>query len=192
MKKDGVFDIWEMTLSFQKGEEKGFTFFFNSLRPALVYYAHKIVNDRPVAEDVTDESFIKLWERHETFAHPQVIKSWMYTTVRNTCINRLQERKRKIKWEAEYVKDAAVTEADPNFNLVIEAEVIRVIKKGFEKLPTECRKVFHSLYIEGNTVRETAEASNLSISTIKNQKKRGLTILRKYGVHQSLMQFQYQ
>lgn len=186
MKKDEVVDIMEMTLSFQRGEEKGFTYFFRELRDTLVYYSFRILNDKPVAEDVTDEAFVKIWQRHPTFKHPQVIKTWLYTTVKNASINLLLERKRKLKKNAEYLRDYVETEDQPHINRMIEAETLNLINKAFDFLPAECRRVFDSLYIKGNSVRDTASDFNLAITTIKNQKGRGLSILRKRKVHEAL------
>ena len=172
-------DIHDYVAAFQRGEEQGFNYFFKTLYPALVYYAFRILNDRPVAEDVVGESFIKIWERHSTFSHPQVIKSWLYTTVRNTCINKLQERKRKLAQEQNLAKQMQDVHEGTALQDMILSEVIGQLHATIQVLPTECRKIFQMLYIQGKTVREVAEELDLSISTIKNQKARGLSIIRK-------------
>src|SRR6185436_5676399 len=85
----------EAALSFQRGEEKGFTWFFNELYGSLHYYAFRLLNDKPSAEDAVENSFIKIWERRSGFHHPNVIKAWLYTTVHNDCLNKLQAFKAK-------------------------------------------------------------------------------------------------
>jgi RNA polymerase sigma-70 factor (family 1) len=172
-------DIHDYVASFKRGEEEGFTYFFKTLYPALLYYAFRIVNDRPAAEDVVGESFIKIWERHETFDHPLVIKSWLYTTVRNACLNKLQQEQRKINRDEAWAREQEGKYEQSVLNDIILAEVVSEVHATMEILPTECRKIFEMLYIDGKTVREVAEELGLSISTIKTQKARGLSVLRK-------------
>lgn len=179
MKKNEVVDSMEMALSFQKGEEKGFNYFFKEFYAGLLWYGERIIPDRPVVEDVVMESYVKIWERRYTFNHPMVIKSWLYTTVRNTCINRLQERKRSLNYPKELIEvlEERLTIPD-QLSVIIYDETISLLKEGLEQLPSECRKIFRSLYLEGKTVREIHEESGLAITTIKNQKGRGLKIIK--------------
>lgn len=171
-------DPHEYVVAFQQGKEQGFTYFFTSLYPALVYYAGRILNDRAAAEDVVEESFIKIWERHSNFTHPNVIRSWLYTTVRNACITRLQQEERNHVKKEQLVSLYENSHENSVLHDIIRAEVISEVHAYIESLPTECRKIFKLLYIQGKTVRETAKELRLSVSTIKNQKARGLMLLR--------------
>src|ERR1044071_8998431 len=87
--------------AFQRGEEKGFTYFFNELYPALLYFAFRILNDKAASKDIVEDSFIKIWERHSSFNHPKVIKSWLYTTVRNGCIDWQRNQQTNMQREEE-------------------------------------------------------------------------------------------
>lgn len=138
-----------------------------------------MLDDQSDAEDIVGESFIRIWERHTLFSHPQVIKSWLYTTVRNGCLSHLhKEKNNQINQEqlAKYREDDYET-----FILqeIIRAEFLRELYEHIESLPRSCRKIFQMLYIQGKTVREIAEELQISVSTIKNQKVRGVGLLRK-------------
>jgi RNA polymerase sigma-70 factor (ECF subfamily) len=61
---------------------------------------------------------------------------------------------------------------------IIKAETINNLHKAISHLPAQCKNVFTNLYIEGKSVTETAQEMNLSISTIKNQKARGMKLLK--------------
>ena len=179
MENSGLDDVQDYVEAFQRGEEKGFTYFFNALYPALLYYAFRILNDKPTSEDVVEESFIKIWERHSTFTHPKVIKAWLYTTVRNGCLNRLQQQQRSATQVEQIARMKEGEHESYALHEIIRAEVIRELHANIESLPTACRQIFKMLYIQGKTVREIASELELSISTIKNQKARGLGLLRK-------------
>lgn len=172
-------DILDHAFSFQRGEEKGFNYFFDKLFSALLFYAFRILRNREEAEDVVEESFVKIWKRHSEFNHPAVIKSWLYTTVYHGCLNRLKQEKRKETRNEELANQTAGQYESSPVNEIIRAEVIRELHAGIESLPPACRQVFQKLYIEGKTVREIADELKLAISTVKNQKARGLLLLRK-------------
>ena len=61
---------------------------------------------------------------------------------------------------------------------IIRAEVIMSIHEAIATLPTEKGKIIKMTYLEGKTNKETADELGLSIQTIKNQKLRGLALLK--------------
>lgn len=175
----GKDEIQEHAHAFQRGEEKGFNYFFDKLFSALLFYAFRILKNKQDAEDVVGESFIKIWKRHRQFNHPAVIKSWLYTTVYHGCLNRLKQEKRREERKEELASlSEGIHESSP-VHEIIRAEVIRELHAGIQSLPAACRQIFEKLYIEGKTVREIAEELKLAISTVKNQKARGLLLLRR-------------
>lgn len=171
-------DIYVHTALFQQGKEKGFNHFYHLLYPALLYYAFRIINDKPAAEDIVEEAFIKIWERHSGFSHPQVIKTWLYTTVRNACINTLKEREIKERHADNIAYENQDAHEPGHLNNMIIAEVVADVHAVLEVLPRECRRIFKMLYVGGKSTRQVADELKLSISTVKNQKARGIHILK--------------
>jgi RNA polymerase sigma-70 factor (ECF subfamily) len=60
---------------------------------------------------------------------------------------------------------------------IVRTETLRQLYDAIHQLPAQCKKVFTKLYIEGKSVAETAEEMKITISTVKNQKARGIKIL---------------
>lgn len=174
-KKD---DIEELVNAFRQGEERGFTYFFNSLYRALTYYAFRIVDDRQTAEEVVGDAFIKIWERHHTFNHAGAITTWLYTTVRNGCLHRLKQDQRMQEKHELLARQQKNMHEGFVLHEIIRTEVLREIHKHIESLPGACQNIFKMLYIQGKTVREIADELQLSVSTIKNQKAKGIASLR--------------
>lgn len=175
----GKDNIQDNVHAFQRGEERGFNYFFNTLYPALLYYAFRIIQDKPAAKDIVEESFIKIWERHQTFSHAKVIKSWLYTTVHNGCIDWQKNQSNATERQEELAhlqKDNTETHA---MQEMIRAEVTSEIYNAITDLPPKCQKVFKLLYIEGKTLKQAAQEMELSINTIKNHRAHGLMLLKK-------------
>jgi len=168
----------EYAAAFQRGENIGFEYFFNTLYKQLVYYAFKITNDKISAEDAVSESFIKVWDKREEFIqnHPKVIKAYLYTCVRRCCLIQLAQFAKKSSLG---VCSNMIDETEPVDQNIIRAELIGEMIKDVEALPQACRQIMKLIYFEGLTVKEIADKLALSISCIKNQKVRGLELLRK-------------
>ena len=170
-------EIHNILNEFKEGREEGFNYFFNSCYKPLYFFASRYVKDVHAAEDIITESFIKLWDKRGIFETEQGIKAYLYKTVYNASIRWLQNQQRKTFHLSSYTKQNDITE-QPYLNNIIKAETISNLHKAITHLPSQCRTVFTKLFIEGKSVSETAQEMNLTISTIKNQKARGIKLLK--------------
>jgi RNA polymerase sigma-70 factor (family 1) len=170
--------VAEYILSFQKGEEKGFSFFFREYHAALCFFSFRIVKDKDNAEDIVSEAYLKLWERHAGFENLGSIRSFLYTVVHNASIDYLRLNKKRTTYSKEIVY---LDEEKESYVLqqIIETETYREIVSSLKILPPKCREIFRMIYFEGNDYTEIANELKLSINTIRVQKARALAILRR-------------
>jgi len=169
----------DYALFFQEGEERGFAYFFRQLYPALTLFAYKLTGEKEQAEEIASNAFIKIWQRHHLFDTPESIRAYLYQIVRNDALKALQKAKRQriITNDVTYLwKDRQETDY---FHHLVTAETTRQLQESLDLLPSECRRIFHLLYIEGKSVKEVATELNLALSTVKTQKSRGLAVLKK-------------
>lgn len=153
------FEAQRMLEAFREGEEKGFSHFYRWLYGELLYYAFKITKDKIEAEDIVEESFIKIWERKENFFEAGKIKSWMYATVRNACFDQLRcNRKDKKGVDGLGILLEGNIQKGQD-DLMIEAEVVSNIYHHLNSLPPRCKTTLQLIFIEGKTLGEAAGAS---------------------------------
>jgi len=172
-------DLAYHTLSFQRGEEEGFNFFFRRLYPALCFFASRLIHNRPAAEEIASEAFIKIWQRHSQFSDAGDIKAYLYQIVKNDSLKWLQKDARIS------IAETGISVADftpGHFEDIVWSEVTSELHQAISSLPKACRQVFEMLYIEGKSITETAAALRLSPSTVRTQKARGLVFLRRKWV----------
>ena len=131
---------------------------------------------------ITDDAFLKLWERREMLGQAGSIRAWLYTTVRNGCIDHLRREKRKRAYISE-AKSTNDTEDQPTEHRIIEAETLYQVYKALETLPRKCGQVFKMYYLEEKSLQEIADEMKISLSTVKSQKGRALELLRKKLPH---------
>ncbi|HUZ57817.1 MAG TPA: RNA polymerase sigma-70 factor [Hanamia sp.] len=179
----------EMIFAFQQGQEMGFDFIFHKFFPSLCFFANHILDNKCEAEDIASSAFIKIWKRHSQFNDAKNIRSYLYQIVRNDCFSFLQQKNRSAKVQKEIEYLTMVNFEDNYESNIIRAEFYAELYLTINSLPKECRKIFTLLYVHGKTVKEISKELNLSPSTIKTQKSRGLIILRKKIVPLSIVLF---
>jgi RNA polymerase sigma-70 factor (family 1) len=169
----------DYALCFQRGEEEGFDFFYRQLFPSPCLFASRKLNNRDEAEDIVSTAFIKIWQRHSQFNDAKSIRAYLYPIVRNDCIKSYHQPARVITMQKEINYLTPVDAKDNIETDIIRAEFYGELYRAINTLPPECRKIFTMLYLEGKSVRETAEELDLALSTVKTQKARGLAALKK-------------
>lgn len=168
----------EPILSFQQGEESGFAFFFRQHYAALTLFAYKITGQKEAAEEIAEDAFLTAWQKHTNFSHPAVLKSFLYTAVKFGSLNWLrQQRKESLKTRQLALLSAA--SEDPVYYELLTAEIHQQVFAAINQLPPKCRRIFQMLYIEGKDFQQIAAELQLSVSTIHNQKARGIRLLRE-------------
>jgi RNA polymerase sigma-70 factor (ECF subfamily) len=173
--------------AFGNGEERGFDYFFKTYYKVLCFFANRYLLDLQAAEDIVSDAYIRVWEKRETIQSSQGLKNYLYKTVHNACIRWLEQKRAA---GARQLTIEGGQEAERNvLDNMIRAEVMNEVYKTIDLLPTECRKIFTKLYLEGKTVKEIAEELSLSVSTVKTQKARALDLLRQKLSPLSLLAF---
>jgi len=162
----------------QNGEEKGFAHFFHLHYRSLNFFAGRLLKDEALAEDVVAESFLKLFEKRATVQSEATLKSFLYTTVRNACLDKLEHLKVKAKHQKETAYLSKPTERSMEDEL-IRTETLSIVLKAMEELPPATRKVFQLHYIEGKSYDEISKQLNRSKETIRKQKQQGLLFLKR-------------
>lgn len=172
MKESMIINI-EKFAAFIGGDEGGLKFYFERFYPSLLLFAKKFLKKPETCEDIVSECFFTIWNKREMFKDEQHLKSYLYKAVYNNCLkaNRLRIN--------EELGDPAEAADDFDYSSeLIKSETMRLLYQAIDRLPAQCKQVFTQLYVEGNTVRETADAMGIAVSTVKAQKARGLQLLR--------------
>jgi len=163
---------------FQIDVGKEYDHLFREYFPALCYFAKKYLKDKHDPEDLVMECFAKLWEKRIQLTNIETTKSFLYTTVRNACIDRLRKKVAPlVSIESNFQEIYLDIKAD-FIDHLIEAEVMREIIAAAETLPSQIRKVFDLYFIEGKNEREISEELHTSYNTVRNQRQRAVALLK--------------
>ncbi|WP_353196423.1 RNA polymerase sigma-70 factor [Parapedobacter defluvii] len=163
-----------------RGNQAAFDALFRMFHPALCFFARRLASGLPKgqAEEIVQDAFLKLWQRRTNFSDLSAIKAFLYIATRNACLNYIEKEQVRSRRHEQYlhsvdeVEDAVVEE-------IIYAEVLREVSQAIDTLPEQCRRIIKMAYEEGLTPKEIAQVLNISISTVNNQKSRGVSLLKK-------------
>jgi RNA polymerase sigma-70 factor (family 1) len=164
-------------LSYSSTPEKKFVLLYHDHYVSFCFFASRYVHDSAVAEDIVADVAMRLWEKKVELENDGVFKSYFYNSIRNACLNWL--KREKLKKKKMYAIVGESTENDTVVEHMIEAELFQQIERALQSLPPQCNKVLFKLFVEGKSLAETAVEMRLSLSTIKNQRQRGIKLLRE-------------
>lgn len=164
--------------AFQKGRPAAFGSVFDHYYPALCVFASRLIQDETFAEDIAQETLIKLWEKREDFQNVHAIRSFLYITTKNACFN---FRKRMQIGEKNHEEWSQSWNEYDDFvlNQLTRAEVLREVYNMLSMLPPECQKVMRHSFVDGMDNHQIAKLLNISVHTVKNQKARAIYLIRK-------------
>lgn len=146
----------------------------------LCRYALTYVHDTHQAEDIVQETFIKIWEgKRDLIASPD-IRFYLITAVRNNCISAL----RKLKSQpVHYTEETPEPEPEISFTTAQHKEAAneqsKRITAALNNLPPKCREVFLLIKMQGLSYKQAAETLNISIKTVENQMGKAIKVLRE-------------
>ncbi len=143
----------------------------------MVIYASRFMYTRDEAEEVTQEVFVRFWEKCDTLSSDSSIKSFLYKSVHNSCLNKIKHEKVKDAYKQyteQFLESTAQDELnDPNPD-ALRSRIITEI----DKLPPKCCKIFKLSRFEGLKYQEIADHLDISIKTVEVQMGKALKILR--------------
>ncbi|MDO5979581.1 RNA polymerase sigma-70 factor [Flavivirga spongiicola] len=147
--------------------------FIETYKP-LVLFANQYVNfNQDISEDIVQEVFMLLLQKKYEFDSLTSLKAFLYKSVKNACLNYNKHEKVKQLYANE--KKAVMFE-DNFLDKIFEEEVYFHLIKALNQLPKRCKEVFE-LSLKGLKNPEIAEQMEISIETVKVQKKQGKKIL---------------
>jgi RNA polymerase sigma-70 factor (ECF subfamily) len=148
-------------------------------------YCSGYVSERSIAQEMTQDTFIKLWEKSDLLPDDTMFQPLLYRIARNNCLNYLKH----LKVTDKYQKFQAHRKADIELNIyaltdesaqmVISAELESRILRVIDSLPPACKKVFELSRMEEKKYSEIAEELGIAVKTVENQIQKALKKLRK-------------
>jgi RNA polymerase sigma-70 factor (ECF subfamily) len=163
-------------LSYHVLNEKLFQNYFEEFYQPLCRFASGYVSDRDSVEDIVQQVFVNLWAQRENINTAEPIKSYLFTSVRNRCLNHIRDRKKYNSYFLDVELELEIPVSDRD--MFSEAEIERRVAEALSKLPEKCKEVFLLCRNDNLKYKEVAEKLDISVKTVEAQMSKALKILR--------------
>ena len=136
--------------------------------------------DTGLAEDLTQETFMQIWQHPPELRGARALKTWVYRVARNQY---LQHRRRAgletIAFEdCEAAQMTYASAADPQLRLEKE-QLRRAVRRAVQALPEPYREVIVLHNVEGLSLGHVAEVLELPKGTVKSRRAKAFSMLRR-------------
>lgn len=179
-----MFDI-QTKIELKKGNPVAFKEVFTTLYPRLKGYCRLFIHNHQLIEDIIQESFIAVWEKHQTIQIEKSVESLFFVVVRNRCLNEL--KKNKLEEGRMDLENLPVSELQYLYQLdftekeekSIEEMLIESMQKAVDELPGKMKQVFTRCKIEGRKQKEVADELGISLKMVEKQISKAREHIRK-------------
>lgn len=151
---------------FLNGDKEALNKLIHEYWDGLALYLNSFVDDFIEAEEMTEETFLKLYTDKPTFSERSSFKTWLYSVGRNTALYHI--RKRKNRHEMFIEDNFDISNKDDIENNHIKAEDKKQLLNAMSKLNPDYRQVLYLVYFEGFTNAETASIMKKSERQVRN------------------------
>ena len=151
---------------------------FKSMFPTLCLFAQKYVSDMDSSKEIVHKVFIALWEKRGDIDFEKPMKSYLFTSVHNRCLNYIRDNKKFSNDELTVEALENQLGADSADNIT-SAETVAEINEAIQSLPEKCREIFILNRFEGLKYQEIADKLGISVKTVEAQMSKALKILRE-------------
>lgn len=150
----------------------------------LVYStALRVLRDPHLAEDVSQEIFVRLWRAPERYVSARGrFLTWLISVTRNRAVDEIRSRSRRQRHETaspeEQEREPAADESQNPLLGAQAAEEARIIRAALAELPPEQREVIEMAYFGGFTQQEISDRLAQPLGTVKTRIRLGMQKLR--------------
>lgn len=167
----------ELMLECRKGDMSAFELLVRRYQDALVNYIYYIINDYHRAEDLAQETFLRVFKSASRYEPKASFKSWLYTIATNLSRNEIRNRARRNTYFLEDMVDEGQdvyhsefmtdTRYQPDI-LYEKKERQQLIKKALKQLPENQRLALTLVTYQELSYEEISEILNCSIGAVKS------------------------
>ena len=171
----GQQELERLMASIAAGGQESFASLYDLLSHRVYGLVARIVRDRAISEEVTQEVFFEIWRKAPTFDHTRgSALTWILTVAHRRAVDRVRSEERHSRRRP--------PQDESDFDVVSEAVEAnlerRYVQKALDSLSPLQREVVVLAYYSGYTYRQVAERLDIPLGTLKSRMRDGLSRLR--------------
>lgn len=178
----------DLILRVQDGESQAYDVLVNRFKNKLYTYLFRLLGNEAVAEEYTQETFVKAYINADKYRTVARFSTWLYTIATNLVRNRIRNIKRRPTtvslWSEDFngedgkwidLKDDSQR---PDYDME-QKSLNDLIQRAIEKIPAKYRPSFVLREINGLSYEEIAATTGLKLGTVRSRINRGRLYFKK-------------
>lgn len=157
----------------QKGDKEAFSTLYHHYIKEIFKFFILRTNSKPVAEDLTQETFLKMLKNLNTFQHKSSFKNWLYGIAKHTLLDYYRKHYRERTTSLETIENHLSTHND-NLAVTDNPSATNESQKILQKLPENYRQILELRFLKNLSIKDTAEILNKTVSSVKVLQHRAL------------------
>lgn len=158
----------------QGGDQEAFACLLSRHVDSIHRYADRIVGNTADAEDLTQDTFVRVWQKAHTFAPGKAkVTTWIHTIAHNLCIDML--RKHRVQFDSD--TDMADANGAPD-RQAQQTELAKYLNRAIAGLPQAQRSALVLCHVQGLTNKQAAEVMGIGIRALESLLARARRTMR--------------
>lgn len=152
----------------KQGDEKAFEQIFYRYQEKVYNVAYRMTGNRETAEDMTQEVFLRLFQKIRKFKGKSSFSTWLYRLTVNLCLDHLRKRDAHPAESLDDIEEEALVYGKTPEDDLILKERREAVQRIINSLPDRLRAIIILREMEGLSYKELAEAMNCSMGRVKS------------------------
>lgn len=146
-------------------QEKGLRALMDAYQSRLYWHIRRLIVDADLAQDVLQETFIKVYQNFHQFKNDSQLYTWLYRIATNEALQQINKLKRMQKTDEDadyYLQNIVSDQLEDNGD-----EIQILLQKAIQSLPEKQKLVFTMRYYDDLPYEEISKIVDMSVGTLK-------------------------
>jgi len=161
----------------RESDRNAFNALFRQYSARLYYFAYGYLKSPEEAEEIVQDTFIRIWEKRESIDTAYSFDGFIFTVAHNMILNRIRKIRNENTCKAIFAREA-VSLQNATEQAVLTAELQRVQEEALVELPPKRKIIYQMIREDGMTYKQVAEKLNISVKTVETQMTEALKHFR--------------
>jgi RNA polymerase sigma-70 factor (ECF subfamily) len=177
-------DDKNLIIAFLNGLDESFEQLVNRYLKPIYNFLYQFTKDTDSLDDLTQETFIKVWKNIHKFDQSKNFRTWLYAIAKNTAYDFLKKKKtipfsNFLDAEGDNKLEQTVEDGSSPEDVLMAQDLEKELGKKLQQLSDSHRLILLMRYKDDFSLQEISEILNLSYNTVKSQHTRALLALKK-------------
>ncbi len=155
-----------LVIGLKDGATSSFDRLFSLYSSRIFKFAYSILKSREDSREIVQDTFLKIWEMHQSINPDQSFKALLFTIAYNNIMSRFRGRLKELKY-----REHILTSASEYYNqeeILLSDDIHNQVQKIIEKLPPRRKQIFILRKENNLTYKDISEKLGISLKTVEN------------------------